>query len=268
MPRAHRCYIPDQIWHITHRCHKQEFLLKFAIDRRRWVRWLFEAKKRYGLCVLNFTATSNHIHLLVLDRGGEAIPKGIQLAAGRTAQEYNRRKGRKGAFWEDRYHATAVDTNEHLRRCLTYIDLNMIRAGVVKHPMEWRESGCRAIQNPPQRYSVIDLQALQNLLGFGSLERLQCEYRQWIDDALADDTRQREVCWTESMAVGRLSFVEAVQERMGIKARYRDVVGTEGKTYVLRELSLAYNVDSGAEIGKLSLNNTRVGSAKCLKTTE
>ena len=89
-----------------------------------------------------------------------------------------------------------------------------------------------------------------------------------MDDALADDTRQREACWTESMAVGRQSFVEAVQERIGIKARYSEVVGTEGETYVLQESSVAYNVDSGAKIGKLSLNNTPVGSAKYEKTTE
>ncbi|GAH14496.1 unnamed protein product, partial [marine sediment metagenome] len=46
------------------------------------------------------------------------------------------------------------------------------------------------------------------------------------------------------------------------------VVGTEGETYMLQELSVAYNVDSGAKIGKISLNNTPVGSAKHLKTTE
>ncbi len=76
-------------------------------DRERWIYWLFEAKKRFGLCVLNFVITSNHIHLLVLDNGKDVIPKSIQLVAGRTAQEYNLRKNRKGAFWEDRYHAVA-----------------------------------------------------------------------------------------------------------------------------------------------------------------
>jgi hypothetical protein len=55
MPRANRHYIPGCVWHITHRCHKKEFLLKFARDRRRWLRWFFEAKKRYGLIVLNYT---------------------------------------------------------------------------------------------------------------------------------------------------------------------------------------------------------------------
>jgi len=41
MPRANRYFVPGFIWHITHRCHKQESLLKFARDRRTWTRWLF-----------------------------------------------------------------------------------------------------------------------------------------------------------------------------------------------------------------------------------
>ena len=99
MARANRHFIPGQIWHITHRCHKKDFLLKLAKDRLGWMKWLYEAKSRYGLTVFNFTATSNHVHLLVLDESGEdAITKSMQLVAGRTGQEYNRRKNRKGAF--------------------------------------------------------------------------------------------------------------------------------------------------------------------------
>ena len=116
------------MWHITHRCHKKEFLLKFAKDRSTWIKWLFEAKKRYGLQVLNYTVTSNHIHLLVHGHEDkDVIPRSLQLVAGRTGQEYNQRKKRKGAFWEDRYHATAVDVDEHLVRCLVYIDIHPVK---------------------------------------------------------------------------------------------------------------------------------------------
>jgi|SRR5208283_2310610 len=80
MPRAKRHFLPGYAWHITHRCHKREFLLGFARDRRSWVSWLFEAKKRNRLRVLNYMATSNHIHLLVLDSGErEVIPRSMQL---------------------------------------------------------------------------------------------------------------------------------------------------------------------------------------------
>ena len=67
MARANRHHLPGYVWHITHRCHKKEFLLKFEKDKKRWTTWLFEAKKRFGLCILNYTVTSNHIHLFVHD---------------------------------------------------------------------------------------------------------------------------------------------------------------------------------------------------------
>ena len=116
MARAKRHCIPGYIWHITHRCHKREFLLKFAKDRHRYWR-LYQAKKRYGLSILNYMVTSNHVHLLVIDAGRrDVIPKSMQLVAGRTGQEYNQRKNRKGAYREDRYHATTVESGEHLSR--------------------------------------------------------------------------------------------------------------------------------------------------------
>jgi putative transposase len=136
MPRANRHFLPGYVWHITHRCHQKQFLLKFPRDRGRYLHWVFEAKKRFGLSVLNYLVTSNHVHLLVKDTGSNVIAESMQLIAGRTAQEYNERKNRHGAFWEDRYHATAIEADEHLHRCLVYIDVNMVRAGVVSHPRE------------------------------------------------------------------------------------------------------------------------------------
>ena len=65
--------------------------------------------------VLNYAVTSNHIHLLLVgDDDRDVIPNSIKLISGRTGQEYNQRKNRKGAFWENRYHATAVESGEHL----------------------------------------------------------------------------------------------------------------------------------------------------------
>jgi len=37
-----------------------KFLLKFLRDRRPYLHWVFQAKKRFDLAVLNYTVTSNH----------------------------------------------------------------------------------------------------------------------------------------------------------------------------------------------------------------
>ena len=40
------------------------------------------------------SSTTNHVHLLMKDTGGDVITQSMQLIAGRTAQEYHRRKNR------------------------------------------------------------------------------------------------------------------------------------------------------------------------------
>ena len=54
----------------------------------------------------------------------------------------------------DRYHATVIETDQHFLRCLVYIDLNMVRAGVVNHPSEWTYGGYNEIQNPRRKVSI------------------------------------------------------------------------------------------------------------------
>jgi len=229
MPRANRIFVPHLVWHITHRCHKQEFLFKFQRDRQRWRFWLYQARRRYGLKVLNYVVTSNHAHLLVVDDGHGSIARSMQLIAGRTAQEYNRRKQRSGAFWEDRYHATAVEANDHLVRCLVYIDLNMVRAGVVRHPRDWLVCGYHEIQSPPPRYAIVDRELLAAVTGIGTVERLATQYEEWVLDALARSAPGRQPQWSESIAVGSTHFVAQVQAKLGMAARYRKIEpGTGG----------------------------------------
>ncbi len=217
--------------------------------------WLFEARKRFRLCVLNYIVTSNHIHLLVLDRGEGEIAKSMQLIAGRTAQEYNQRKGRLGAYWQDRYHATAVDTEGYLARCMAYIDLNMVRAGVVSHPGEWEDSGYQEIHKPPERYRIIDLQALMSLLAIADVQQLQKECLAWIEEALKANTTERNEQWTASIAVGKPAFVMRVQSELGIKARGREVVQAE-RAYLLKEVAETYKPLFGDENDDLRLENS------------
>jgi putative transposase len=49
-------------------------------DRRRYLRRLFEAKKRFGLSVLDYIVTSNHVYLMVKDTGSNVIAESMQPA--------------------------------------------------------------------------------------------------------------------------------------------------------------------------------------------
>ena len=247
MARANRHFLPGHIWHLTHRCHKRESLLKFSKDRTRWMALLFEAKKRYRLSILDFIVTSNHIHLIVCNSSHpDAIPKAMQLIAGRTGQAYNRRKGRKGAFWEDRYHATAIESGEHLWRCLVYVDLNMVRAGMVNHPSEWKWSGYHEIQKPKTRYRLIDHDQLRRLLNAGTDEMLAQTHRVWVESQLkARPTRQAH--FGKSLAVGSEKFIRSVKQSMGIRAVGRRISKTPTEGYQLKESIAEYGSAKSVE---------------------
>ena len=240
MPRANRNFIPGHIWHITHRAHKREFLLRFRKDKRCWILWAIEAKRRYGLAILNFMITSNHVHLLVMDRASaagaanaavrglraahsaSAIPSALQLIESRVAESYNARKGRDGAFWDGRYHTTAIESGPQLARCLTYIDMNMVRAGVVRHPRDWPWCGyrelVREVEGSPilrRRSLVVDTDALADLVGVSGAAALFARRSEWIEAAIRKGRREREALWTESVAVGSQKFLEAFQSKLG-----------------------------------------------------
>jgi putative transposase len=255
VPRANRYFIPNQIWHITHRCHKQEYLLKFAQTRQRYTHWLYQARKRFDVKILNVTMTSNHIHLIVQDSGkGNDIPGMIQLVAGRTGQDFNRKKHRKGAFWEDRYHATAIETGKYLQRCLLYVDLNMVRAGVVTYPEDWAHGGYHEIQGNKRRNMIIDQKALMDALEINSVDALRMAHREWIETALKDDVHTREEIWSQSVAVGSVEFALRVQARLGVRGRNR-VVAKNDDVYVVREGAESYGLDSGSKNSPIALNN-------------
>ena len=179
--------------------------------------------------------------LLVADDGSNnAIARSMQLLAGRTGQEYNQRKNRKGAFWQDRNHATAVQSNEHLMKCIACIDLNMLRAGVVKHPRKWIHSGYNEIQKPKQRYGLIDFKSLIRILPVESQYELQQAHRKWIEAELQKSNLIRQSKWTQSIAVGDKLFVMQFKKQLGIRFKGRKIIEAEEKDYQLRDEQIGY----------------------------
>ena len=51
---------------------------------------------------------------------------------------YNKRHGRKGFFWGERFKSVLVENGDTLSNCLAYIDLNPVRAGLVERPEDYR----------------------------------------------------------------------------------------------------------------------------------
>ena len=130
----------------------------------------------------------------------------------------------------------------------------MVRAGVVRHPSDWAFGGYNEIQNPKQRYSIVNRGVLANLLGIEDDVRMMEVHRQWVKTLLENGSNKRDAQWTESIAVGDSEFVLETKARLGAKAVGRKISGENGN-YELREAQIPYGPLFTLEKCKLSFRN-------------
>src|SRR4051794_27828415 len=98
MARANRLSDHGGIFHVTHRCHNWEFLLKFALDRNGSRAKLREHLAEFETALLDYCITCNHVHLLLDAQERGQISGLMRTVAGEFARAYNRRKERMNAF--------------------------------------------------------------------------------------------------------------------------------------------------------------------------
>jgi putative transposase len=245
MPRANRYFVPGQVYHLTHRCHDRQFLFRFARERNLYRQALWRSLRETAVSVLSYCVTSNHTHLLACSESATAISQWMQQVEGEFAQAYNRRKGRSGAFWADRYHCTMIEPGGHLSRCMVYIDLNMARAGVVEHPGQWPWCSYSEWTGSRQRYRVVDQVRCLRLLGGIMLEEFRIHYENLIQQRLAADM-VREPHWTEAIAVGSRAFVDSIAQT--VKHRQQLEYSPWGESgWVLRETLCGDSSRAGLE---------------------
>lgn len=233
MPRANRYIVPGFTYHLTHRCHNREFLLKFAMDRQRYRIRLREALLDNSVDLLTYNITRNHVHLLAHTEDTTAVAAMMQQAAGEFARDYNRRKERSGAFWEGRYHVTMVDSERYLWECLLYVELNMVRCGEVVHPGQWEWSGFKEMMGARKRNQLLNLDKLLELSGARSIEELREHLLHGLNERIERRQLERQAMWTEALAVGSQSFVDAMKGRI----QHRQLLETvaDSGTWILRE---------------------------------
>lgn len=211
MPRANRVQLDGHICHITHRCHDRDFLFRFRKDRNFYRELIRREHRQFNISLLSYCITCNHVHLLLRSKKSHDVGRFMQRVEGAMGQAYNLRRRRTGAFWADRYHATLVEDGHHLWSCFRYIDLNMVRAGVVQHPRDWAWTAWRELVGERRHHRLISRAAVLEAIDVPDWKAFSDQYRGLVEDGIRSQTLLREPWWTEATAVGRPGFIETVK---------------------------------------------------------
>lgn len=192
------------------------------VDKDYFVEQVAKLSKLFFVEVLGFCAMGNHFHLLVRMRPDESctdielkkrlsdfydkeavfyedgqlpyfrekltnLSEYVREIKVRFARFYNRRHGRRGYFWGDRFKSVIVENGETLINCLAYIDLNPVRAGLVSKPeaYRWNSIGYHVQTNNRDDFLSLDF-GLRQFGDMGDKERLR-RYRRFLYETGAMD---------------------------------------------------------------------------------
>ena len=136
-----------------------------------------------------YVLMTNHVHLLVTPSSKESIPKIMQSIGRRYVKYINTTYQRTGTLWEGRYKACLIEAEQYLLACHTYIELNPVRACMVKNPEDYLWSSYAVNAGIRARRNLIMHDVYKNL-GADDASRFQA-YKSLFETGLSSELTEK-----------------------------------------------------------------------------
>lgn len=163
MARPLRIEFPGAIYHVTSRGDRREPIFDDDEDREVFLVIAGNALERFDACLLAYCLMGNHYHLVVQTRQGN-LSLLMRQINGVYTQTYNRRYNKVGHLFQGRFKAILVDADAYLLEVCRYVDLNPVRAKMVKRPGDWGWSSYAAHTGKAVPPAWLDTRAVHGYL--------------------------------------------------------------------------------------------------------
>ena len=151
--------------HITQRGNNRQDVFLLAEDRRSYLKTLRERCRDHDVALLGYCLMTNHVHLVAVPARADSLASALGRCHGSYARRFNKRYRRSGHLWQNRFYSCALG-GSHVAAALAYVDLNPVRAGLVRRPEEWEWSSARAHAGRVESDALTDAWEWSEL-GFG-----------------------------------------------------------------------------------------------------
>lgn len=184
MPRKARQNVvaPNTLYHIVSRGNNQRRIFRSARDYEKFLKILEEVKRRFPFVLYSYNLLSNHYHLEIETRD---IP--ISIIMHRLnflyATYFHQRYHTSGHLFQDRFYSSLIDKEQYFWEASRYIDLNAVRAGLVKKPEDYRWSSYSVYVNAGYQGKLIDRDRFLEY-GGDDLEKAKLSYLKFVEEGL------------------------------------------------------------------------------------
>ena len=211
LPRIDLAGVPQ---HLIVRGNNRSAMFRDDADRSIFLQFLREALAVCPCEVHAYVLMSNHVHLLATGHVEGELSELMQRIGRKFARLMNIRWNRTGTLFEGRFRSSLVDSEHYLLTCMRYIELNPVRAGMVRRAGEYGWSSYRANASGLPG-DLLSPHPLYMRLA-ATKEGRATEYRRLVQEGVSDeDLFQIRTSATKCRVLGSEKFCTVLGEKLG-----------------------------------------------------
>lgn len=258
IPRKPRKQSPTGIYHIMVRGVNREHFLAHDQDKLRYLTTLSRFHKGSGCAIFAYCLMSNHVHLLLQEQEGSS-QRFMQQVGVSFVYHHNRRYGRIGHLFQDRFRSETIESEGSLLACARYIHNNPIKAGLVSAPENYPWSSYPGYVGRQVLPAFVKKEGLLSLLGEDAVTRLVAYTTTENDDQYLDLDHS-----TVIVAPGpnQPGTIEQILTHYGLTAKeLKELKNIALRNQILREIKAASNSSIREIASQLGLSKDMVHRA-------
>lgn len=210
MSRLPRIVVPGVAHHVTQRGARRQKTFFSKEDHLAYLDLIGEWCARAEVAVWAYCLMPNHVHFIAVPAAEDGLRRAFGEAHRRYARRVNARAGWTGHFWQERFGSTAMD-DAHLFEAVRYVELNPVRAKLVRSAADWPWSSAAAHLGRAKPDPVLDDAPLRAMIP---------DWRAYLDAATAPETLDAiRMHGRTGRPLGSEAFLDRIEARLGRAAR-------------------------------------------------
>ena len=206
MARRARVVLPGEPHHVIQRGNRRQTTFFRAADYATYLAIAAEEFARAQVAVWAYCLMPNHVHLVAAPTDEAGLASAMALTHVRYTRRINDREDWTGCLWQGRFASYPMD-EAYLMRCVRYVGLNPVRAGIVSRAVEWPWSSVRAHLGGPASPLLCPAPVAERLGAYAaSYFELDCD---------ADVTRCLRSSAVSGRPLGSSDWIRAMELRSG-----------------------------------------------------
>jgi len=219
MPRKPRFFVAGTANHVIQRGNNKDVVFFEEEDYRQYLTILNEAATKHGVKIHAYILMTNHIHLLATADTTHGISQMMQQIGRFYVPYINFKYKRTGTLWEGRFKSSLVSDDIYVLACMRYIEMNPVRAQMVKAPQDYKWSSYHT--NVRGAYDPVIMEHISYKGLAKSKKNQQEKYRdlflEHLDAKVLTNIRN---CAQTGTPLGNNKFKSQIESKLKIKVGY------------------------------------------------